>query len=139
MSDCAHNISYVQGINMIFALNYLKIRELVPPKLSCHLRIWKSLIALLFRYLINVSYRTRLKVGFRCFEGHFRTRWCLHHVLCDVMHHCVVRRSESVPAEITEPTSEAQSSRHVFIETLQSKDFSQILLICVNFSAIASR
>lgn len=24
---------------MIFALNYLKIRELVPPKLSCHLRI----------------------------------------------------------------------------------------------------
>ena len=133
MSDCAHNISYVQGINMIFALNYLKIRELVPPKLSCHLRISKSLIALLFRCLINVSSRTRLRVGFRCFEGHFRTRWCLRHVFCGVMHHCVVRRSGSVPTEIAEPTREAQSSRHVFIETLQSKDFSEILLICVNF------
>ena len=78
---------------MIFALNYLKIRELVPPKLSCHLRISKSLIALLFRCSINVSSRTRLRVGFRCFEG------------------------------------------HVFIETLQSKDFSEILLICVNFGS----
>ena len=120
---------------MIFALNYLKIRELVPPKLSCHLRISKSLIALLFRCSINVSSRTRLRVGFRCFEGHFRTRWCLRHVFCGVMHHCVVRRSGSVPTEITEPTREAQSSRHVFIETLQSKDFSEILLICVNFGS----
>ncbi len=49
------------------------------------------------------------------------------------MHHCVVRRSESVPSEITEPTREAQSSRHVFIETLQSKDFSENLAIYVNF------
>ena len=124
---------------MIFALNYLKIRELVPPKLSCHLRISKSLIALLFRCSINVSSRTRLWVGFRCFEGHFRTRWCLRHVFCGVMHHCVVRRSGSVPTEITEPTREAQSSRHVFIETLQSKDFSEILLICVNFLIMVSR
>ncbi len=120
---------------MIFALNYLKIRELVPPKLSCHSRISKSLIALLFRCSINASSRTRLRVGFRCFEGHFRTRWCLRHVFCGVMHHCVVRRSGSVPTEIAEPTREAQSSRHVFIETLQSKDFSEILLICVNFGS----
>ena len=69
-------------------------------KLSCHLRISKSLIALLFRCLMNVSSRTRLPVGFRCFEGHFRTRWCLRHVFCGVMHHCVVRRSGSVPTEI---------------------------------------
>ena len=124
---------------MIFALNYLKIRELVPPKLSCHLRISKSLIALLFRCLMNVSFRTCLRVGFRCFEGHFRTRWCLRHVFCGVMHHCVVRRSGSVPTEIAEPTREARSSRHVFIETLQSKDFSEILLICVNFAVTASR
>ena len=77
--------------------------------------------------------------GIQVFRGHFRTRWCLRHVFCGVMHHCVVRRSGSVPAEITEPTKEAQSSRHVFIETLQSKDFSEILLICVNFDVTASR
>ena len=53
------------------------------------------------------------------------------------MHHCVVRRSGSVPTEITEPTLEARSSRHVFIETLQSKDFSENLAICVNFQITA--
>ena len=85
---------------MIFALDYLNDREWVTSKLSCHLRISKSLIALLFRCLMNVSSRTRLPVGFRCFEGHFRTRWCLRHVFGGVMHHCVVRRSGSVPTEI---------------------------------------
>ena len=55
------------------------------------------------------------------------------------MHHCVVRRSGSVPTEITEPTLEARSSRHVFIETLQSKDFLAILLICGNFQITAFR
>ena len=103
------------------------------------LRFSKNLNALLFRCSMNVSSRTRLRVGFRCFEGHFRTRWCLRHVFGGVMHHCVVRRSGSVPTEIAEPTREAQSSRHVFIETLQSKDFSEILLICVNFSITVSR
>ena len=58
---------------------------------------------MLFRCSMNVSSRTRLRVGFRCFEGHFRTRWCLRCVFCSVMHHCVVRRSGSVPTEITEP------------------------------------
>ena len=71
--------------------------------------------------------------GFRYFKGHFRTRWCLRCVFCSVMHHCVVRRSGSVPTEITEPALEARSSRHVFIETLQSKDFPASLLICGNF------
>ena len=103
------------------------------------LRFSKNLNALLFRCSMNVSSRTRLQVGFRCFEGHFRTRWCLRHVFGGVMHHCVVRRSGSVPAEIADPTREAQSSRHVFIETLQSNDFSEILLICVNFSIMVSR
>ena len=42
--------------------------------------------------------------GFRYFKGHSRTRWCLRCVFCSVMHHCVVRRSGSVPTEITEPT-----------------------------------
>ena len=55
------------------------------------------------------------------------------------MHHCVVRRSGSVPTEITEPTLEARSSRHVFIETLQSKDFLASLLICGNFQITAFR
>ena len=41
--------------------------------------------------------------GFRYFKGHFRTRWCLRHVFCGVMHHCVVRRSGSVPAKMPEP------------------------------------
>ena len=68
-------------------------------------------------------FRTRLRVGFRCFEGHFRTRWCLRHVFCGVMHHCVVRRSGSVPTEIAEPTQEARSSSHVFIETCKAKIF----------------
>ena len=77
--------------------------------------------------------------GFRYFKGHFRTRWCLRCVFCSVMHHCVVRRSGSVPTEITEPTLEARSSRHVFIETLQSKDFLAILLICGNFQITAFR
>ena len=77
--------------------------------------------------------------GIQVFRGHFRTRWCLRRVFCGVMHHCVVRRSESVPTEIAEPTPEAQSSRHVFIETMQSKDFSEILLICVNFGVTVSR
>ena len=88
---------------------------------------------------MNVSSRTRLRGGFRYFKGHFRTRWCLRHVFCGVMHHCVVRRSGSVPTEITEPTLEARSSRHVFIETLQSKDFLAILLICGNFQITAFR
>ena len=77
--------------------------------------------------------------GFRYFKGHFHTRWCLRCVFCSVMHHCVVRRSGSVPTEITEPALEARSSRHVFIETLQSKDFSENLAICVNFQITASR
>ena len=88
---------------------------------------------------MNVSSRTRLRGGFRYFKGHFRTRWCLRCVFCSVMHHCVVRRSGSVPTEITEPTLEARSSRHVFIETLQSKDFLAILLICGNFQITAFR
>ncbi len=58
---------------MIFALNYLNNRELVAPKLSCHLRISKSLIALLFRCWMNVSSRTRLRVEFRCFVRHLRS------------------------------------------------------------------
>ena len=77
--------------------------------------------------------------GFRYFKGHFRTRWCLRCVFCSVMHHCVVRRSGSVPTEITEPALEARSSRHVFIETLQSKDFQASLLICGNFQLTAFR
>ena len=122
---------------MIFALDFLNNRELCTPKLSCHLRILKSLIALLFRCSMNVSSRTRLWGGFRYFKGHFRTRWCLRCVFCSVMHHCVVRRSGSVLTEITEPALEARSSRHVFIETLQSKDFLAILLICGNFQITA--
>ena len=58
---------------MIFALNYLNNRELVAPKLSCHFRISKSLIALLFRCSMNVSSRTRLRVEFRCFVRHLRS------------------------------------------------------------------
>ena len=41
--------------------------------------------------------------------------------------------SGSVPSEIAEPTYGAQSCGCVFIKALQSKDFSEILLICVNF------
>ena len=103
------------------------------------LRFSKNLNALPFRCSMNASFRTRLGVGFRYFEGHFRTRWCLRHVFCGVMHHCVVRRSGSVPTEISEPTREARSSRHVFIETMQSKDFSENLVTCVNFQITASR
>ena len=36
-------------------------------------------------------------------------------------------------------TLEARSSRHVFIETMQSKEYSEILLIIVNFGVTASR
>ena len=45
--------------------------------------------------------------------------------------------SGSVPSEIAEPTYRAQSCGCVFIKALQSKDFSEILLICVNFLDIA--
>ena len=103
------------------------------------LRFSKNLNALPFRCSMNASFRTRLGVGFRYFEGHFRTRWCLRHVFCGVMHHCVVRRSGSVPTEISESTREARSSRHVFIETMQSKEFSENLVTCVNFQITASR
>ena len=44
--------------------------------------------------------------------------------------------SGSVPSEIAEPTYGAQSCGCVFIKALQSKDFSEILLICVNFFVI---
>ena len=47
--------------------------------------------------------------------------------------------SGSVPSEIAEPTYGAQSCGCVFIKALQSKDFSEILLICVNFNATSSR
>ena len=45
--------------------------------------------------------------------------------------------SGSVPSEIAEPTHGAQSYGCVFIKALQSKDFSEILLICVNFLVIS--
>ena len=45
--------------------------------------------------------------------------------------------SGSVPSEIAEPIYGAQSCGCVFIKALQSKDFSEILLICVNFLVIA--
>ena len=45
--------------------------------------------------------------------------------------------SESVPSEIAESTYGAQSFGCAFIKALQSKDFSEILLICVNFLVIA--
>ena len=45
--------------------------------------------------------------------------------------------SGSVPSEIAEPTYGAQSYGYAFIKALQSKGFSEILLICVNFSARA--
>ena len=44
--------------------------------------------------------------------------------------------SGSVPSEIAEPIYGAQSCGCVFIKALQSKDFSEILLICVNFLVI---
>ena len=47
--------------------------------------------------------------------------------------------SGSVPSEIAEPTCGAQSYGYVFIKALQSKDFLEILLICVNFNANSSR
>ena len=97
------------------------MRRAVSENCLVALRFSKNLNALLFRCSMNVSSRTRLRVGFRCFEGHFRTRWCLRCVFCSVMHHCVVRRSGSVPTEITEPALEARSSRHVFIETCKAK------------------
>ena len=99
------------------------MRRAVSENCLVALRFSKNLNALLFRCSMNVSSRTRLRVGFRCFEGHFRTRWCLRHVFCGVMHHCVVRRSGSVPTEIAEPTQEARSSSHVFIETCKASIF----------------
>ena len=53
------------------------------------------------------------------------------------MYHCVVHRSGSVPSETTEPTYGVQAYRCVFIKALQSKVFSEILLICVNFLVTA--
>ena len=47
--------------------------------------------------------------------------------------------SGSVPSEIAELTYGAQSYGCVFIKALQSKDFSEILLICVNFNTTSSR
>ena len=41
-----------------------------------------------------------------------------------------------MPSETAEPTYGAQSCGCVFIKALQSKDFSEILLICVNFLVI---
>ena len=45
--------------------------------------------------------------------------------------------SGSVPSETAEPTYGAQSYGCVFIKALQSKVFSEILLICVNFLVTA--
>ncbi|RHP88081.1 hypothetical protein [Roseburia sp. AM59-24XD] len=45
--------------------------------------------------------------------------------------------SGSVPSETAEPIYGAQSSGCVFIKALQSKVFSEILLICVNFLVTA--
>ena len=47
--------------------------------------------------------------------------------------------SGSVPSEIAELTYGAQSYGCVFIKVLQSKDFSEILLICVNVNTTSSR
>ena len=111
-------------------------------KLSCHLRISKSLIALLLWFLINTSFRTRPKVGFRCFERHLHPPVLTPQVLTDCLHYFMLGAlctaawcscSGSVPSEIAEPTHGTQSFGCAFIKALQSKDFSEILLICVNF------
>ena len=97
------------------------------------LRFSKNLNALPFRCLMNVSFRTRLGWDSGVSRGTFALAGVYATFFSGVMHHCVVRRSGSVPTEIAEPTREAQSSRHVCIETMQSKDFSENLVICVNF------
>ena len=52
------------------------------------------------------------------------------------MYRCVVSGSGSVPFETAEPTYGAWSYGCVLIKALQSKVFSEILLICVNFLVI---
>ena len=110
--------------------------EAVSENCLVALRFSKNLNALLFRCSMNVSSRIRLRGGFRCFEGHFHTRWCLRHVFCGVMHHCVVRRSGSVPTEIAEPPGGSVVQPRIH-RNMQSKDFSENLTICVNFQITA--
>ena len=67
------------------------------------LRFSKNLNALLFRCLMNVSSRTRLRGDSGISKGTFALAGVYAAFFCSVMHHCVVRRSRSVPTEITEP------------------------------------
>ena len=118
----------------------------MTKKLSCHLRISKNLIALLLWSSINASYRTRPKVGIRCFERHLHPPVLTPQVAQIHIYNYLIlgalrtaawcSGSGSVPSEIAEPTYGAQSCGCVFIKALQSKDFSEILLICVNFLVI---
>ena len=118
----------------------------MTKKLSCHLRISKNLIALLLWSSINASCRTRPEVGIRCFERHLHPPvltprilqmiWILHRTSGALCTAAWCSGSGSVPSEIAEPTYGAQSCGCVFIKALQSKDFSEILLICVNFLVI---
>ena len=125
-----------------FACQCIKNPWTVTKKLSCHLRISKRLIALLLWFLINTSFRIRPKVGFGCFERHLHPPVLTPQVLEIYIVFLVLGAlctaawcsgSGSVPSEIAEPTYGAQSCGCVFIKALQSKDFSEILLICVNF------
>ena len=128
-----------------FACQCIKNPWTVTKKLSCHLRISKRLIALLLWFLINTSFRIRPKVGFGCFERHLHPPVLTPQVLEIYIIFLVLGAlctaawcsgSGSVPSEIAEPTYGAQSCGCVFIKALQSKDFSEILLICVNFLVI---
>ena len=131
-----------------FACQCIKNPWTVTKKLSCHLRISKRLIALLLWFLINTSFRIRPKVGFGCFERHLHPPVLTPQVLEIYIIFLVLGAlctaawcsgSGSVPSEIAEPTYGAQSYGCVFIKALQSKDFSEILLICVNFNTTSSR
>ena len=53
--------------------NILKLWKAVFENCLVVLRFSKNLNALLFRCVMNVSSRTRLRVGFRCFKGHLRS------------------------------------------------------------------
>ena len=124
---------------MIFASMLAASVRLLSENYLVTLRFSKNLNALPFRCLMNVSFRTRLGWDSGVSRGTFALAGVYATFFSGVMHHCVVRRSGSVPTEIAEPTQEAQSSSHVFIETLQSKDFSENLAICVNFQITVSR
>ncbi len=127
---------------MIFARTNTIYSRICILKLTCHLRLSKSLLLCLFRCLIYVpSPSSSPPVGFCNFAGLICIRRCLGHVFCDLTHRCAMQRKRERACEIQNPRKGGTKTVRARIHrnSCKAKTFMESLVIGVNFQDTASR